>query len=53
METWEATGKEITPANAGWSVRKLTLHGGKQEGVDVIELDNGKLRLMVCPTRGM
>src|SRR5262249_15995176 len=28
-------------------------HGGKQEGVDVIAVDNGKLRFTVVPTRGM
>ena len=53
VETWEVTGKEITPASAHWSVRKLTLHGGKQEGVDVIVVDNGKLQFTVVPTRGM
>ncbi len=36
-----------------WSVEKLTLHGGKQEGVDVIVVDNGKLKFTVIPTRGM
>ncbi|MCA9432648.1 MAG: aldose 1-epimerase family protein, partial [Candidatus Omnitrophica bacterium] len=29
------------------------LHGGKQEGVDVIHVDNGKLRFTMIPTRGM
>ena len=36
-----------------WSVHKYALHGGKQEGVDVIEIDNGRLQIAVCPTRGM
>ena len=36
-----------------WSVEKRTLHGGRQEGVDVIEVDNGRLRFTVVPTRGM
>jgi hypothetical protein len=40
-------------AAAGWSVKKYMLHGGKQEGVDVIEVDNGRLRFVVIPTRGM
>lgn len=35
------------------SVRKETLHGGRQEGVDVITVDNGTLRFTVVPTRGM
>jgi hypothetical protein len=34
-------------------VEKLTLHGGRQEGVDLIVLDNGRLRIRVVPTRGM
>jgi hypothetical protein len=36
-----------------WSVRKTILHGGKQEGVELIEVDNGRLRFSVIPTRGM
>ena len=35
------------------SCRKLTLHGGRQEGVEIIEVNNGKLRFTVVPTRGM
>jgi Domain of unknown function (DUF4432) len=51
---WEATGREVTPdCPTPWSVRKFTLRGGKQEGVDVIVVDNGKLRFTVVPTRGM
>lgn len=36
-----------------WSVRTRTLHGGSQEGVDVVEINNGKLSFAVLPTRGM
>ncbi|WP_269523518.1 aldose 1-epimerase family protein [Coraliomargarita parva] len=45
----------VVPAGSGaaWSVRKYTLRGGLQEGVDVVEIDNGKLRFAVLPTRGM
>ena len=50
-ETWEANGKAITPAAPGWSVRKSTLRGGKQEGVDVIVVNNGKLEFTVVPPR--
>ena len=38
---------------SAWSVRKSTLRGGLQEGVDVVEIDNGKLSFAVLPTRGM
>jgi galactose mutarotase-like enzyme len=34
-------------------VRKRRLHGGRQDGVDTIEVDNGALRFVVLPTRGM
>lgn len=53
-ETWQVTGKEVTPhLSTPWSVRKVTLHGGKQEGVELIHVDNGKIRYTICPTRGM
>jgi len=38
---------------AGCSVEKRRLHGGKQEGVDLITIDNGKIKIRVIPTRGM
>lgn len=38
---------------AGWSVRKVTLQGGKQDGVDLITIDNGLLQIAIIPTRGM
>ncbi|MEM7457560.1 MAG: aldose 1-epimerase family protein [Planctomycetota bacterium] len=40
-------------AGSMWSVSKRTLHGGLQEGVELIEVDNGKLKFSVIPTRGM
>ncbi len=44
---------DITPASAPWTLVKETLHGGKQEGVEIITLDNGVLQIVVVPTRGM
>lgn len=38
---------------AGWSVRRTTLRGGKQEGVDRVVIDTGVVRVEVLPTRGM
>jgi hypothetical protein len=47
-------GKEFTPdCDTPWSVNIKTLHGGKQEGVRLITLDNGKMQIVVIPTRGM
>lgn len=47
-------GKTLTPAcETPWSVRKFRLQGGKQQGVDVVVVDNGKLKITLVPTRGM
>jgi Domain of unknown function (DUF4432) len=43
-------GLTTTP---GWSVVKRRLRGGRREGVDVIEVDNGALSFTIIPTRGM
>lgn len=51
-EQWTLTHRDLgTPTP--WSIRKFTLHGGRQEGVDVVVVDNGVLTLTVVPTRGM
>jgi hypothetical protein len=50
----EITAKDASPGcPIKWSVRKLTLHGGKQEGVELVVIDNGKIQITVVPTRGM
>ncbi|MDG1324597.1 MAG: aldose 1-epimerase family protein [Opitutales bacterium] len=36
-----------------WSVTSKILRGGKQEGVELLTLDNGKLQISIIPTRGM
>jgi hypothetical protein len=49
-----AAGPEMKlPGSAGWSVTKYTLRGGKSDGVDVVELNNGRLSISILPTRGM
>ncbi len=48
------SGKDAAPGcPVSWSVSKSRLRGGKQEGVDVVTLDNGRLRIAIVPTRGM
>ncbi|MBD5780094.1 aldose 1-epimerase family protein [Pelagicoccus sp. NFK12] len=42
-----------TASRQPWSVRSRTLRGGTQEGVDVVEIDNGKLSFVVLLSRGM
>lgn len=51
-DQWTLTHRDLGLASP-WSIRKLTLHGGRQEGVDVIVVDNGLLTFTVIPTRGM
>ena len=51
---WEIGGRETSIApDVPWSVRKQRLHGGKQDGVDTIAIDNGQMRITLVPTRGM
>jgi hypothetical protein len=54
LDSWQLTSRDLAGKYATpWSVRKYTLHGGRQEGVDLIEIESGQLRLVVSPTRGM
>jgi hypothetical protein len=54
LDTWQITHRDLDFKSAvPWSVQKYTLRGGKQEGVDVIVVNNGKLTFTVVPTRGM
>lgn len=46
--------KKVTPASpTPWTVRLEVLHGGKQEGVRLLTVDNGKLEIVLVPTRGL
>src|SRR5438046_2587173 len=47
---FRAAGKH---ANGEWNVAGTAYEDGIRAGVDVLALDNGKLRLDVVPTRGM
>ncbi len=49
----DAQSNGVSLANAGWSVRLTRMQGGPSDGVDLICLDNGHMKLMVLPTRGM
>ncbi|MGB2713890.1 MAG: aldose 1-epimerase family protein [Vicinamibacterales bacterium] len=50
---------QIGPTETGvapgvpWSVQRKRLHGGKQDGVDLIVIDNGRMTITLVPTRGM
>ena len=53
--SWQMVASDLPgyKGQAKWHIRKRILQGGKQEGVEIIEVDNGKLRFRVIPTRGM
>ncbi len=50
---WSLDARTAGDAAGSWSVRKDVLHGGRQEGVDRVVVDNGELSFTVIPTRGM
>jgi hypothetical protein len=51
---WQIDAREtgIAP-DAKWSVRRQRLHGGKQDDVDLVVIDNGRMTITLVPTRGM
>jgi galactose mutarotase-like enzyme len=54
LDAWKVSHNEVLgKGKPAFSVSKITLKGGKQEGVDLITIDNGKLKILVVPTRGM
>jgi hypothetical protein len=47
-------GKDATSASAEpWSISMRRLRGGLSDGVDVVTINNGRLKLELLPTRGM
>ena len=47
---WKVSSAEW--GGKSWKVALRTLHGGRQEGVQVIEVDNGAMTFTIVPTRG-
>lgn len=53
-ESWSVDEDALSlGTGSAWSVRKRTLQGGLQAGVDLIEVDNGAFSFSIVPTRGM
>lgn len=50
--TAESTGLKLG-TQSNWSLIKRTLRGGLQDGVDEVEISNGRLSMSILPTRGM
>jgi Domain of unknown function (DUF4432) len=54
IDEWSVSSTDIgIAADPPFSVKKRILHGGKQEGVELIEIDNGRTTISIIPTRGM
>ena len=54
VRDWQITGSRSgVAADIPWSVRRQRLHGGKQDGVDLVIVDNGRMTITLVPTRGM
>jgi hypothetical protein len=54
VKEWRITSEDIGSSLSvlRWSVTKRVLVGGRQEGVEVIDVDNGVMKFTVVPTRG-
>jgi len=53
-ENWQITSQDLgLKLDKPFSVRMRVLHGGRQEGVSIVDIDNGVMRISVVPTRGM
>ncbi|WP_223490436.1 aldose 1-epimerase family protein [Pseudomonas sp. A-RE-19] len=53
-QNWQITSQQLgVKTGKPFSVTLRTLHGGRQEGVSIVDIDNGTMKLSVVPTRGM
>lgn len=53
LREWSAGPGDVDGLPGGWHISKRQLVGGKQDGVSVVDVDNGSLRFRLLPTRGM
>lgn len=49
---WSITNDELG-IDRNFAISQRILHGGKQEGVRVIDINNGTMTITIIPTRGM
>ena len=52
-QDFQITAQDLGNTSAGWSITKRTLHSGLSSGIDVVEVDNGRPKVAILPTRGM
>ncbi|KYH42848.1 MAG: hypothetical protein AYL33_000080 [Candidatus Bathyarchaeota archaeon B63] len=53
IEDWSISGEELDIGGGGWRIEKKRLHGGLSDGVDLLTVNNGRLSIVILPTRGM
>jgi hypothetical protein len=54
VEDWSISSSDLgITTGLPFTVSRRILHGGKQEGVELIDIDNGTMTITVIPTRGM
>ncbi|HPP53032.1 MAG TPA: aldose 1-epimerase family protein [Thermoguttaceae bacterium] len=53
VECFTVGPNDVGGPATGYRIVKRRLYGGLRDGVDVVEVDNGLLRFVVVPTRGM
>ncbi|GAB3382615.1 aldose 1-epimerase family protein [Azotobacter armeniacus] len=53
-QNWSIDSRQLgIETDRPFSVTLRTLHGGRQEGVSLIDIDTGAMKITVVPTRGM
>ena len=53
-QSWQITSEDLgLKVDKPFSVRLRILHGGRQEGVSIIDVDTGAMVISVVSTRGM
>src|SRR5262245_10311117 len=54
LDEWKVSNYDVLlKRDPAFSVKKTTLRGGRQEGVDLITITHSRLKLVIVPTRGM
>jgi hypothetical protein len=53
VEDFSVGPQDVEGQADGYRLRKRTLRGGLRDGVDLIDVDNGRCRFALLPTRGM
>ncbi|MCD6416065.1 MAG: aldose 1-epimerase family protein [Planctomycetes bacterium] len=54
LETYRLTSENFVGMDGPpWEINKFTLKGGKQHGVELVEIDNGCMSVLIVPSRGM